>query len=82
MIDYPDETAEHSGASLSALRASGLAAATSCLAGGVVPASFIDARPVPPSGDGYFYLTRGNNVCAVGTFGSGRSSLDTLVCAP
>ena len=68
--------------SLSALRASGLAAATSCLAGGVVPASFIDARPVPPSGDGYFYLTRGNNVCAVGTFGSGRSSLDTLVCAP
>jgi len=68
------------GGLLSALRGAGLPAATSCLAGGLQPAAFNDARAVPPAGDGYYYLARGNNVCAVGTFGAGRSSLDALVC--
>jgi hypothetical protein len=65
---------------LQAMRTSGLASATSCLAGGQQPAAFTDARPDPPIGDGYYYLVRGRNVCAIGTFGGNRVALDGLSC--
>ena len=68
------------GGLLSELRTAGLFVATSCLAGGLQPPTFTDTRPDPPIGDGYYYLVRGSNVCAVGTFGPNRSSLDTLTC--
>jgi DNA-binding beta-propeller fold protein YncE len=65
---------------LSTLRASGLAAATSCLASGLTVPSYDDVRPNPPVGDGWFYLARARNSCASGTFGPGREVIDTLVC--
>ncbi|HEV8375685.1 MAG TPA: hypothetical protein VGR38_05550 [Candidatus Polarisedimenticolia bacterium] len=43
---------------------------------------FSDGRPNPPVGDGYYYLTRARNSCADGGFGAGRSSLNSLTCAP
>lgn len=66
------------GGMLSALRAAGLQAATSCLAGGLLSAPYGDARPDPPVGDGYFYLSRADDACGNGTFGS--ASIDSLTC--
>jgi len=63
---------------LSALQISGLQAAMSCLAGGLLGATYSDARSDPPPGDGYFYLTRADDVCGNGTFGS--ASVDALTC--
>ena len=68
------------GGGLVALHSSGLGPATSCLASGLGAASFDDARGDPPAGDGYFYLTRGRNSCAAGTFESGPSVIDPLAC--
>jgi DNA-binding beta-propeller fold protein YncE len=69
------------GGLLSQLRASGLAAATACLAGDTATPAFSDVRPPPPSGDGYYYLVRAENGCGNGGFGPGRSPLDPLACS-
>ena len=69
------------GGSLSALRSSGLAA-TSCLAGSLSASSTQDARPDPPTGEGYYYLVRARNSCGDGGFGAGREALGSLSCAP
>jgi len=69
------------GGLLSQLRASGLAAATSCIAPDLATPAFGDTRPQPPSGDGYFYLLRAENACGSGGFGAGRTSLDALGCS-
>ena len=63
---------------LSALQTSGLQAATSCLAEGLLGTTYSDARSDPAPGDGYFYLTRADDVCGNGTFGS--ASVDALTC--
>jgi hypothetical protein len=65
---------------LSTLSASGLAAATSCLAPGLPATSYDDVRGDPPAGDGFFYLVRARNSCGSGTFGPGREVLSSLVC--
>jgi len=41
----------------------------SCLVNNQPGASYNDVRSDPPSGDGYYYLVRGNNACGRGTFG-------------
>jgi hypothetical protein len=69
------------GGSLSALRASGIVAATSCVAADLQAPSFSDARPSPPAGDGYYYLSRAENACGAGGFGPGRLGLDPLSCS-
>lgn len=66
--------------SLSVLQASGLGAATSCLASGLTATSYDDVRTAPPAGDGWFYLARARNSCAPGTFGPGRAVIDSLAC--
>ena len=68
------------GGLLTELRSTGLAAATACLAGDLDVAEHEDSRPDPAPGDGYFYLVRAENPCAVAGFGSGRGVLDPLVC--
>jgi hypothetical protein len=68
------------GGLLSQLRASGLVAATSCLAPDVGTTTFSDSRPHPASGDGYYYLLRAENACGGGGFGTGRAALDSLAC--
>lgn len=65
---------------LSVLQASGLAAATTCLAGDLVTTSYQDVRGIPPPGDGYFYLTSGQNSCGSGGYGPGRGALVPLSC--
>jgi hypothetical protein len=79
--DGPGMTYDTAGGSLLALRASGWAA-VSCLAGGLATNAFVDSRPDPPVGDGYFYLTRAVNSCAEGGFGPRRDALESLTCAP
>jgi hypothetical protein len=68
------------GGGLSDLRARGLAAATSCVAGDLGVPAHTDIRADPSAGDGYYYLARAVNRCAEGGFGPGRASLDPLAC--
>jgi len=48
----------------------------------------VDGRPDPPAGSGYYYLSRAENACGAGTFGSGtaqpdpRDSLDAAPPSP
>ncbi len=69
------------GGNLSSLRPLGLAGSTSCLAVGLLPASYTDLRADPAPGEGYYYLTRAEDSCGLGTFGPGRGSIDALSCA-
>jgi len=68
------------GGDLNELRANGLASATACLAAGLSEPFYEDARPEPVSGTGVYYITRGRNVCGVGSTGTGREALDGLDC--
>ncbi len=68
------------GGSLSTLQASGLVAATSCIAGDLGTPSYTDTAPNPPGGNGRFYLVRARNACSSGTFGPGRGALSGLDC--
>ena len=43
--------------------------------------AYVDGRPTPPTGDGYFYLIRASNPCGVASVGSGRELLQTLDCS-
>ena len=76
----PGVTYEIAGGGLLALRSSGLGAATSCVASGLVGTSYDDTRAAPPAGDGWFYLTRARNSCAAGTFGPGKLAIEPLSC--
>jgi hypothetical protein len=69
------------GGDLSALRSSGLAAATGCVDGDLGSPSHEDLRPDPAVGDGYYYVIRAENTCGDAGFGAGRGSLDVLDCA-
>jgi DNA-binding beta-propeller fold protein YncE/mono/diheme cytochrome c family protein len=69
------------GGTLSALRASGIVAATSCIAGDLTAPAFSDTQAAPAPGDGYYYVIRAENGCGSGSFGPGRSSLDPLACS-
>jgi YVTN family beta-propeller protein len=68
------------GGALSVLRAGGLEAATSCLAGDITTTHVEDPLGDPPAGGGWFYLVRAENACGSGGFGPGRESLDALAC--
>ncbi len=68
------------GGGLGALHASGPGGSASCLASGLTSASYDDARPGPPAGDGYYYLTRGRNFCGAGSYGPGLQTIDALAC--
>ncbi len=69
------------GGALSALRTSGLVAATTCTAGSLSTPIYTDARPAPPAGDGTYYLVRSTNACGTSTFGPGRAAIDGLACS-
>jgi YVTN family beta-propeller protein len=78
----PGVNYEIAGGSLLELRSSGLVSATSCLTGGLTGTNYDDSRPVPPLGDGSYYLTRARNSCADAGFGPGREALDAVTCSP
>jgi hypothetical protein len=54
---------------LSDLRVNGTATAT-CLQNDVANAAYVDGRPDPAVGDGYYYLIRGVGICGSGTYGT------------
>jgi len=66
---------------LSDLSNRGLAAAATCLAGGLGGATFTDTRLDPAVDRGWFSLVRGRNGCGAAIFG-GDGSTDTLACVP
>jgi DNA-binding beta-propeller fold protein YncE len=68
------------GGSLATLQASGLVAATGCIAGDLTTPSYTDTAPGPTPGNGRFFLIRARNSCASGTFGPGRGALSGLDC--
>lgn len=61
------------GGLLSALRSSGTVAAATCVVNDAPGTSTSDPRPNPASGDGYYYLVRGQNVCGSGFYGFASS---------
>jgi DNA-binding beta-propeller fold protein YncE len=67
------------GGTLSALHATGIGAG-GCLAWGLPAAAHTDTGPVPPPGDGTFYLIRAVNPCGKGGLGPGREVLEALDC--
>jgi hypothetical protein len=67
------------GGDLSALQSVGIGV-TTCIADDLEAAAYVDGRPPPPTGDGYFYLIRASNPCAVASLGGGREALETLDC--
>jgi hypothetical protein len=62
---------------LSDLRLSGTAEAV-CLADDVPGASYVDVRPNPPPGDGFYYLIRAQTPCGTGTFGTASGGAERL----
>lgn len=65
---------------LSALRASGTTTAT-CLGNDVAVTSFVDPRPDPPIGDGWYYLVRAQGGCGTGTYGFDSASSERVPAA-
>lgn len=63
------------GSTLSDLRANGTSTAT-CLANDDAGPSFVDGRPDPPAGDGYYYMVRAQSACGSGTYGYDSSSVE------
>jgi hypothetical protein len=58
------------GGYLSDLRASRDTSAAECLVSGETYTRWVDTRDIPPPDDGYYYLARGRNACAPGSFGN------------
>lgn len=56
------------GASIASLPGSGTQPAA-CLQDDLAATTFSDTRPVPPEGDGYYYLVRAQTDCGDGTYG-------------
>jgi hypothetical protein len=65
---------------MSDLRLNGAAAAT-CLANNVAALSTVDPRVNPASGDGYYYLVRGQNASCPGTYGYSAADVERLPSA-
>ena len=68
------------GGDIATLRASGLAAATGCLAGGLTATSYSDPRGDPPVGMIRYYMIGALNGCGTGGFGPAREEIATLEC--
>jgi hypothetical protein len=61
---------------LSELRADLGFARASCLAVGILDTPYVDSTGAPPPGDGSYYLVRGRDSCAEGSFGDGSAAPD------
>ena len=61
---------------LGALRHDTGFANTCTLGSNIILPPFIDTRPEPPPGYGYYYLARSGNACGAGTYGDGTGSPD------
>ena len=68
------------GGDLANLRSLGVSA-TVCRAAGLSAATHVDMLTDPVPGAAHFYLVRARNSCGTATLGSGRESVDTLVCS-
>jgi hypothetical protein len=68
------------GATLAALQGGGTASAA-CLGNDAATASFLDGRPDPAPGSGFYYLVRGQNACGAGTYGFNSASMERVLPA-
>ncbi len=50
--------------------------AAACLADNASISAWIDARPAPSAGEGYYYLVRAQNACQPGTWGYGSNGTE------
>ena len=64
---------------ISALASAGIGA-TSCDVGGLDVPTHLDVRADPAPGEGFYYLIRAVNPCAIADLGPGRESLAALGC--
>ena len=55
------------------LRLDGSVAAAGCLVEDLSTTSWSDPQPDPTTGQGLYYLLRGQNVCGDGSYGTGNS---------
>jgi hypothetical protein len=68
-------------ATLSALAANGTTTAA-CLSGGLPSPSFVDDRPNPAQGVGFYYIVRAKSSCGAGTYGYGAAGVERVPTAP
>jgi hypothetical protein len=62
---------------MSDLRADRGFSRATCLTSGLADTPYVETQPVPAPGDGYYYVVRGRNSCATGTWGDGRTGIAT-----
>ena len=68
------------GGDLGTWRTLGLAAATSCVKGDLLAATWLDPRPAGAPGEAQFYKVRARSVCGAGSFGPDAAAIETLDC--
>jgi hypothetical protein len=68
------------GATLTDLQGGGTTSAA-CLQNDGAAASFLDGRPDPAPGSGFYYLVRAQNVCGAGTYGFNSASVERVLPA-
>ncbi len=76
----PGAVYDVAGATLTTLQGGGTASAA-CLSNDGAAASFLDGRPDPAAGAGYYYLVRAQNVCGPGTYGFNSASVERVLPA-
>jgi hypothetical protein len=63
---------------LGTLRSDGNVGAATCAQDDQAGTTWIDARPDPPPGEGYYYLVRRVNVCGTGTYGQATGGAERV----
>jgi Thrombospondin type 3 repeat len=64
------------GGTLDALRSDGGTTAAACLDNDAAAATWVDSRPDPDPGQGYYYVVRAENLCGNGTYGAGTDGME------
>jgi hypothetical protein len=77
----PDFRYDVAGGLVSELRRDGGVAAAACVGNDDASSPFVDVRPAPPAGDGYYYMVRSQNACGTGSYGFASSGAERLPLA-
>ena len=70
------------GGLVSVLRSAGSISGAACLTNDAGVATWTDTRPNPASGEGYYYLVRGQNGCGNGTYGFATGGAERVPGTP
>ena len=69
------------GGTLDALRSDGGTISAACLDNDAAAATWVDSRPDPDPGQGYYYVVRAQNLCGNGTYGAGSDGMERAPAA-